>query len=121
VQVGEGGAKGYPPSRDPNRPAGTIGPPEQAAQVAARVSEWQIELSPAQVPTGEVTVNIENRGERPHTIELRSETQGRWRTVPIPPGGKIGLSMPLLAGTYEVVSTDSAYMARGMRATLTVR
>ena len=117
----ESGPESFPASRDPNRPAGSLGDPADAYQVAATLSEWKIELSPATVPAGEVTVNLTNTGERAHTIEISSEAQGRWRSAPIAPGGVIGLSMPLLPGSYQVASTTPEYAQRGMKATLVVR
>ncbi len=121
LPIVESGPGGFPASTDPNRPAGSIGDPADAQQVSATVSEWKIELSPATVAPGEVTINVRNSGERAHTIEVRSEAQGRWRTAPITPGAVIGLTMPLLAGSYEVISTTPEYATRGMKATLVVR
>ncbi|MCI0433307.1 MAG: hypothetical protein L0271_06630 [Gemmatimonadetes bacterium] len=117
----EAAPQGLPPASDPNRPAGSLGDPADAQQVGARLSEWAIELSPATVTAGEITLNLTNAGERAHTIEIRSATQGRWRSAPIPPGGVVGMSMPLAAGTYDVVSTTPEYATRGMKATLVVR
>jgi len=117
----ETGPEAFPAASDPNRPAGSIGDPADAHQVMAKLSEWKIELAPGTIPAGEVTVNLTNAGERAHTIEISSETQGRWRSAPIAPGGVVGLSMPLLPGSYTVASTTPEYAERGMKATLIVR
>jgi hypothetical protein len=85
------------------------------------LSEFAIAVSPDTIPAGETTINIDNRGERRHIIEVRHASRGRWRTIPIAPGTSVGLSMSLPAGTYDIVSTDEDYVNRGMRATLVVR
>jgi hypothetical protein len=121
VQQAEDAAGSMPPARDPRRPAGSLGTAAEATQVAATLSEFAIDVSPDTIPPGETTVNIENRGERRHIIEVRHATRGRWRATPIPPGASVSLSMPLPSGVFEIVSTDENYVNRGMRATLVVR
>ena len=110
-----------PPSGDSARPAGTIGDKEQAHQVVALLKEWEIDVSPDTIQAGEVTIALENRGERPHTIEVRSVRSGRWRSLPIPPGGAVTMTMAMAPANYEVFSTTEAYVERGMRALLVVR
>lgn len=107
--------------RDPTRRPGSIGSSADATQVAATLSEFAIEVTPDTIPAGETTINIENRGERRHIIEVRHASRGRWRTVPIAPGTSVGMSMSLPSGTYDVISTDEDYVGRGMRAALVVR
>ncbi len=121
IVQGEDATRAMPPARDPDRPAGSLGTADDATQMAATLSEYAIDLSPDTIQPGETTINIENRGERAHTIEVRHPTRGRWRTIPIPPGGAVRLSMPLPAGTYEIFSTDEDYQDRGMRSTFVVR
>jgi plastocyanin len=111
----------FPASRDSSRPAGSLGNTVDATQVAARLSEYAITLSPDTIPAGETRLNIENRGERSHTVEIRHTTRGRWRPTPIAPGTTVAMSMALAPGTYDVVSTNDEYVSRGMKATLVVR
>lgn len=110
-----------PAPRDSTRRPGSIGAAADATQVAATLSEFAIAVSPDTIPAGETTINIENRGERRHIIEVRHASRGRWRTTPIAPGTSVGLSMSLPTGVYEVTSTDPEYVNRGMRTTLVVR
>ena len=110
-----------PAPRDPARRPGSIGANADNTQVSATLSEFAIAVSPDTIPAGETTINIDNRGERRHIIEVRHTSRGRWRTTPIGPGTSVGLSMSLPAGTYDIVSTDEDYVSRGMRATLVVR
>jgi plastocyanin len=110
-----------PTPEDTSRRAGSIGDPAKAHQVMASVREWSIEVEPDTIPAGEVTIAFENKGERPHAVEVRNERAGRWRSTPIPPGGTVTMTMPMAPAAYDVVSTTDAYVERGMRATLIVR
>lgn len=110
-----------PAPEDSSRPAGTIGDKDKAHQAVAVIKEWAIDVTPDTIPAGEVTIALENRGERPHAIEVRNERAGRWRSLPIPPGGTVTLTMPMAPANYEVISTTEAYVERGMRALLIVR
>ena len=59
--------------------------------------------------------------EAPHAIEVHNPRAGRWRSATIPPGGTVTLTMPMPPANFDVVSVDSSYVARGMRAVLVVR
>lgn len=110
-----------PASADSSRPAGTIGNSEDAFQVVAYLKEWEIQVSPDTIPAGEVTIAIENRGERPHAVEVRNDRAGRWRSAPIPPGGTVTMTMPMPPANFEIASTTEAYVERGMKTVLIVR
>lgn len=110
-----------PAPEDTSRRAGSIGEAADAAQVVAVLKEWEIDVSPDTIQAGEVTISFQNRGERPHAVEVRNERAGRWRSMPVPPGGTVALTMPLAPANFEIVSTTDAYVERGMRAMLIVR
>jgi len=111
-----------PPPADSNAaPVGTIGDGDKAFQVVAGLKEWSIELTPSDIPAGEVTIALENRGQRPHQIEIRSSRAGHWQSAAIPPGATVTMTQPMPPGSYDVVSTDTSYVERGMKATLVVR
>ena len=110
-----------PPPGDSAGPVGTIGDKDKAFQVVAALKEWSIELTPASVPSGEVTVALRNDGNRPHTIEIRNARAGHWISATIPPGATVTMTQPMPPANYDVISTDSTYVARGMRAVLVVR
>jgi len=110
-----------PPPGDSAGPVGTIGDKDKAFQVLAALKEWSIELTPDSVPSGEVTIALRNDGERPHAIEVRNARAGHWISATISPGATVTMTMPLPPANYEVISTDSTYVGRGMRAVLLVR
>lgn len=110
-----------PTPGDSAGPVGSIGDADKAYQVVAALKEWSIELTPASVPAGEVTVALRNDGQRPHAIWVRNARAGRWRSATIPPGGTVTMTMSMPPANYEVISTDSTYVDRGMHATLVVR
>ena len=88
--------------------------------MVVELSEWAVVLTPSEVLAGPIALHIRNNGERPHTIEVRSAGM-RWRALPIPPGGATLVRFSPRAGEYVVASTDSAYVARGMIAKMTVK
>jgi hypothetical protein len=93
---------------------------DQAVRIAAQLAEWSITLSRDTVTVGEYALVIENKGARPHVIEMRGSLGGYYRSLPIAPGSTTTLSMPLGPGTYQLSSTDTTYAQRGMRARLVV-
>jgi hypothetical protein len=110
------------------RPAGVLGDTLEAefagTVVNVTVDEWSVGLSRESIPAGPTQLVFENRGSRPHRMEVRSQHFGRWTTVPIPPGGSVSLGMPLAYTTYEVFCNmedgDGSHRERGMLARLRV-
>lgn len=93
---------------------------ENATPFAVELREWRVDLPDDTIYSGAYAIQLHNRGERAHTIEVRADHGARWRTVPIPPGSSATLSISLMPGTYRVESIDSAYAARGLRGTFVV-
>jgi hypothetical protein len=93
---------------------------DHAKRIAVDVREWQVRMSEDSVKSGDYALVIANKGGRPHTIEVKGDNGARWRTIPLAPGGSVTLSMTLPPGHYQIASTDSAYVERGMRAALVV-
>jgi len=91
-----------------------------APGIDVELREWRVRASLDSLVTGDHAFVIDNRGERPHTIEIRGDNGARWRTIPIAPGASVTLRMSLPPGRYEIASTDSAYAQRGMRARFVV-
>lgn len=110
-----------PAPEDSTRRAGTLGDAEHAHHVVAVLTEWGIELDPDTIEAGEVSIALQNHGEQSHAIEVRSIRAGRWRSLPIPPGGTVTMTMPMAPANFEVVSTEDGHVERGMRALLIVR
>ena len=93
---------------------------DNATRIAVDVREWQVRASEDSVMAGDYAFVIDNKGDRPHTIEVKGDNGARWRTIPLAPGGSVTLRMTLPPGHYQIASTDSAYVQRGMRASLVV-
>ncbi|MEA2713695.1 MAG: hypothetical protein QOK27_1656 [Gemmatimonadales bacterium] len=90
-------------------------------QVAAKLSEWKVELSEATVAPGPVTFTVTNAGSIPHGFEV--EGHGIEKQIAlIQPGSSAMLTLTLQPGTYEVycpVGQDS-HKKLGMETHLTV-
>lgn len=102
---------GVPHARAPGHPAA----------VAARLSEWKVELSTATIPEGAATFTVTNAGSIPHAFEVEGQGVER-KTDLIQPGASAMLTLTLKPGTYEVycpVGGDS-HMKLGMDAHLRV-
>jgi hypothetical protein len=93
---------------------------DNAPRIMVELREWRVRASADTMVTGDYAFVFDNRGERPHTIEVRGDNGARWRTIPIAPGTVVTLRMNLPPGHYQVASTDSAYVERGMRAAIVV-
>jgi Cupredoxin-like domain len=80
--------------------------------VKVSLSEWKVELAPAQVPSGAVSFEVTNAGTIPHAFEV--EGHGLEQSTPqIKPGATATLKLNLAAGRYETycpVGKDSHKM-----------
>jgi plastocyanin len=95
--------------------------PGGATQLDATLSEWKVELSRRTLPTGPVTVAVENTGSIPHQLEIEGNGIEQ-RTELIQPGSSATLRLNLTPGSYEVycpVGGDS-HKKLGMETHLTV-
>ncbi len=124
VQPDQPAIRGYP-AEATGGVAGVLGDEGTGEKVAVILTEFAVQLSVDSVGGGPTTFVIENRGKRPHTVEIYSEHYGRWRSAPIPPGGSGSMSMPLQFATYEVFCpmTEGSlnHKEKGMVATLRVQ
>src|SRR5207245_11761439 len=63
-------------------------------------SEWEVQLTPARIPTGSVVFEVSNHGTIPHAFEV--EGYGFEKRIPqIQPGATATLKLDLRAGSYE--------------------
>jgi hypothetical protein len=92
---------GLPTPKDTSLKAGIVGKPEEGLQVVVEVTETSMKTSHVEVPAGQTTFTLYNRGTQPHTLEISVAHGGRWRTVPAGPGNTAGVTMVLGAGIYE--------------------
>src|SRR3954467_742778 len=69
--------------------------------ITAKLSEWKIELSEAEVQAGTVTFTAMNAGGIPHALEVEGPGLEK-ETATIQPGASATLTLNLRPGTYEV-------------------
>ena len=75
--------------------------PRDPAAVAAKLSEWKVELSQPSIAAGVVTFTVTNAGSVPHAFEV--EGQGiEKETEVIAPGASATLKLTLKPGNYDV-------------------
>jgi hypothetical protein len=71
-----------------------------ASTVKVNLSEWKVQLSPARIPAGPVTIEVKNGGTIPHAFEV--EGPGLEKSTPqIQPGATATLTVNLRTGSYE--------------------
>jgi len=81
----------------PDTPAGATAAP---GTVKVNLSEWKVQLSPARVPPGPVTLEVSNAGTIPHAFEI--EGAGLEKSTPqLQPGATVTMKLDLRAGSYE--------------------
>jgi len=93
---------------------------DDATPILTVLTEWSIRLSSDTVRNGDYAFVLHNRTIRPHVLEVRGDNGMRWRSLPLPPGSRSRLALPLGPGTYSVTSVDTTYARRGMRTALVV-
>jgi hypothetical protein len=71
-----------------------------ASTVNVNLSEWKVQLSPARVPAGSVTIEVKNAGTIPHAFEVEGRGLEK-RTPQLQPGATATLVLDLRAGSYE--------------------
>lgn len=99
--------------------------PEMGAKVLITLTEWKVAQSHQEIPKGQATFAIENKGTKPHEFEIYGKG-GDWRSMSIPAGGSVLMSMLIDPGEYEMFSPskDSAGVtdkSRGMSGKIFVR
>ena len=93
--------------------------PGGATQLHATLSEWKVELSRQTLPTGPVTVAVENTGSIPHQLEIEGNGIEQ-RTELIQPGASATLRLNLTPGSYEVYCPVGNHKEMGMEGHLTL-
>lgn len=104
--------------REAGQPAGA------AADVAATLSEWRIELGQDSLNAGRTRFLVRNEGQYRHAFEIEGGGE-EWETAELAPGADATLEAELRPGTYEVYcpvqDERGNHEQLGMRATLVVR
>lgn len=80
----------------------TAAPREIVHSATVTVRDGAIEVSPAELDAGDMTVLVVNTDDEFHAVEIYSEHYGRWRTVRLAPGGTAELTMRMAAADYQV-------------------
>jgi len=104
-------------------PVSDTGPaPVYSRFVAVRADEWFLALSRPIVGAGEVTVQLQNRGEDDHNLHIRPEGGATVARIPDQQPGRVGEVQPVLGpGRYHLWCDLTGHEAAGMSATLEVR
>jgi len=80
--------------------------PEMGAKVLVRIYDDSIFQSHHEIPKGQVTFAVENKGTKPHDLKV-SGPAGSWTSTPIAPQGYVLMSMILdKYGDYELAAKD---------------
>ena len=79
---------------------GQSGGKPTGSTVKVSLSEWKVQLTPAEVASGAVTFEVSNAGSIPHALEVEGRGLER-RTAEIQPGTTAMLKVNLRAGSYE--------------------
>lgn len=97
-------------------------PPAYSRFVSVRAGEWYLSLSRPVVGSGEVTVQLQNRGEDDHNLHLRPVGGSTLAQIPDQRPGGVAEAQPTLApGRYHLWCDLAGHEAAGMSATLEVR
>ena len=120
-------------------PAATA-PTAAAGQVIATLTDSTIQLSPAAVPNGLVTITVKNTGSVVHTLvvlktnlsddkipvdpsnQAKADERGKvgGTTSELKPGQSTDIKLDLSSGKYVVICNELAHYQIGMHAPLTV-
>ena len=111
-----------PPVLTPLQPAPEPEPEPEANRLAVKSSEYYFVLSRLSVKAGEVTIELNNRGEDSHNLNLQLEGDaGAPREIPETDSGQRTVaSFDLPAGKYRLWCSLPEHEEKGMRTTLTV-
>jgi plastocyanin len=116
------------PTPAPEAPAPQPEPEANALSVSAYdIGGDRYELSRPSVRSGSLTVQLINRGEDPHNMDIQKlgpngELLGEPIQIPTTKAGTAGEPRPIAveAGTYKMWCTIGEHAAKGMRAEVTV-
>jgi plastocyanin len=90
--------------------------------VSVSASEFALTLSRARVDAGRVRVQLINRGEDDHDLQVsRVDGARSWRYPVTGPDEVATRTLPLAAGRYRLICSLEGHEALGMRAALRVR
>jgi plastocyanin len=115
-----------PPAPAPPAPAPPLPPPPEpepeANRLAVRAGEYFYILSRPSVRAGEVTIELNNRGEDPHNLNIREEgDEGTPHEIPETDSLQRNVaSFELPAGNYRLWCSLPEHETRGMHTTLVV-
>jgi hypothetical protein len=84
------------------------------------ITEYRIVPDSAKVQEGTLTIVVHNYGILTHNLEIIQGSRTEGTTIPIWPGGSAELTVALLPGRYQMLSTLLSDQALGIYGTLTV-
>lgn len=80
--------------------------PEMGSKLRVVLNAGKMEQSHTELPKGQLTIAVENHDKQSHIFEFKGKT-GDWKSMPIPAGGYVLMSMILEPGDYDMFCPDS--------------
>lgn len=118
VIVAACGGGSQPAGQQPGPSTPAAPGPAAGTQVVVRLSEFKFELTPAEVPAGTVTFDVQNVGTVEHDfmiVELDRHSEL------VRPGQRTTLTVDLPPGTYTVICEVAGHKEAGMQLQLVVK
>lgn len=105
----------------PTMPGSSATPGSQGAQVTVTMKEWSIDVSPAAVSAGNVTLTIRDAGKEPHGLYVEGPGVER-KASRTEPGATNTLTAAFPAGVFNITDfVKDNETAHNMKAKLTVK
>lgn len=98
--------------------------PDGSQVVRVRLRAEGLNMTPDTVAVaGQVTFVMENQADGTYQLHVQKVGGGQWKSMSVPPGGSIELSMVLGSGEYTVAAPPASggEPAEGMRRPLVIR
>jgi hypothetical protein len=86
--------------------------PEMGSKMIVKLNANKLEQTHTSLPKGQMTIAVENHDKQSHIFEFKGKS-GDWKSMPIPAGGYVLMSMILDAGTYDMFCPDSTKANNG--------
>lgn len=96
--------------------------PEMGAKMSVQLTEYKMQQSHAELPEGQVTIVVENKGQQAHAFVVEGHGLNQ-NSGSIPAGGYVIMSFIAEGGEYDMFCPDSAgvHRDRGLKGKLIVK
>jgi hypothetical protein len=82
--------------------------PEMGGKMLVTLSDSGMSQSHTEMPAGQLSVAVQNKSTRPHTLQLKGQGGGGFKSSVVPPGGFVLMTVLIDPGVYDLVCPDSA-------------